>query len=126
MQPVAGMQRAGGGTEVSAGRNARPGPGQGPPANPWEARTLYSDASGRVFPPDPPGPRVKVKTVESFVGPRLRHRVSPSRRLRSAIILILLAALIAGLLAGAFAVIGGGLALLVHHAAHGGVVQTNG
>lgn len=97
----------------------------------WAAQvTSYSSAgtnrSERILPPEPPGPRVTVKAVEKFTGPRLRHRVALWRRVRSMVVLVLVGAVIAALLAGIFAAVGGGLALLVHHAAHGGTVSRKG
>lgn len=61
----------------------------------------------------------RVKVVERFEGPRLRHRASFLRRLRSAVLLIVIGLVLAGTLASVLGAGIWGLSIAIHHASTG-------
>ncbi len=60
--------------------------------------------------------RRRIRIVERFTGKRVHNRVGWWRRVRSGVLLIVLAALLAAVLAAVLAAIVAGLAIAFHHA----------
>ncbi len=67
------------------------------------------------LPEDPPRTR-RVKVIERFQGPRVHHRTGLWPRLRSIVMLVLLAALLGAAVAGGLAALVAGIAYLIHQA----------
>lgn len=58
----------------------------------------------------------RVRVVEKFTGPRVRHRTGPWRRIRSFVGLVIIAIIVAAVIAAAIAATVGTIALAIQHA----------
>jgi len=116
-----GPVMAGGGPTAShrvaapAGSGWSPGAGGPMPSDP-EYHEAVAAAEAAAYNGYESLPAGRVKVVERFKGPRLKHRTGVLRRLRSLVLLVVIGVILAAALATALALVVWGISLAVHSA----------